>query len=109
MASNYELVRTVLGVSVSDSLLLVFTTSAALLIGLLVFVWKKSSDRSKEQKSLAVPRLPLREEEEDEVDVALGKTRVVVFFGTQTGTAEGFAKVCLCVFVFVYYDCHFLF
>ncbi|QCE00733.1 NADPH-ferrihemoprotein reductase [Vigna unguiculata] len=92
MASNYELVRTVLGVSVSDSLLLVFTTSAALLIGLLVFVWKKSSDRSKEQKSLAVPRLPLREEEEDEVDVALGKTRVVVFFGTQTGTAEGFAK-----------------
>ncbi|KOM47496.1 hypothetical protein LR48_Vigan07g120000 [Vigna angularis] len=92
MASNYELVRTVLGVSVSDSVLLIATTSAALLIGLLVFVWKKSSDRSKEQKSLAVPKLPLREEEEDEVDAALGKTRVVVFFGTQTGTAEGFAK-----------------
>jgi len=95
MASKYELVRTVLGVSVSDSVLLIVTTSAAVLIGLLVFVLKKSSDRSKEQKSLAVPKLALRQEEEDEADVGLGKTRVVVFFGTQTGTAEGFAKVCL--------------
>ncbi|ESW13268.1 hypothetical protein PHAVU_008G182200 [Phaseolus vulgaris] len=92
MASKYELVRTVLGVSVSDSVLLIVTTSAAVLIGLLVFVLKKSSDRSKEQKSLAVPKLALRQEEEDEADVGLGKTRVVVFFGTQTGTAEGFAK-----------------
>ncbi|KAL3034553.1 hypothetical protein AAZX31_02G200700 [Glycine max] len=44
MASNSELVRTVvesaLGVSVSDSVLV---------IGLLVFVWRKSSDQSKDR------------------------------------------------------------
>ncbi|KAK7410476.1 hypothetical protein VNO78_01281 [Psophocarpus tetragonolobus] len=98
MASDSDLVRAVeslLGVSlsdsVSDSLLLIATTSAAVIIGLLVFLWKKSSDRSKEVKQLVVPRGILKEED-DEVDVAEGKTKVTVFFGTQTGTAEGFAK-----------------
>ncbi|KAK7321278.1 hypothetical protein VNO77_31762 [Canavalia gladiata] len=95
MASNSELVRaveSVLGVSVSDSWLLVVTTSVAVVIGLLVFVWKRSSDRSKEAKPLAVPKLLVKEEEEDEVDAGSGKTKVIIFFGTQTGTAEGFAK-----------------
>ncbi|CAJ1974029.1 unnamed protein product [Sphenostylis stenocarpa] len=99
MASNSDLVRAVesllgvsLGDSVSDSLLLIATTSAAVIIGLLVFLWKKSSDRSKEVKPVIVPKGLLKEEEDDEVDVAAGKTKVTVFFGTQTGTAEGFAK-----------------
>lgn len=99
MASNSDLVRAVesflgvsLGDSVSDSLLLIATTSAAVVIGLLVFLWKKSSDRSKEVKPVVVPR-DLMMEEEEEVDVAAGKTKVTIFFGTQTGTAEGFAKV----------------
>ena len=99
MPSNSDLVRAVeslLGVSladsVSDSLLLIATTSAALIIGLLVFLWKKSSDRSKELKPVIVPK-GLPKDDDDEVDVADGKTKVTIFFGTQTGTAEGFAKV----------------
>ncbi|KAH1253231.1 NADPH--cytochrome P450 reductase [Glycine max] len=98
MASNSDLVRAVeslLGVSladsVSDSLLLIATTSAAVIIGLLVFLWKKSSDRSKEVKPVIVPK-GLPKDEDDEIDVADGKTKVTIFFGTQTGTAEGFAK-----------------
>ncbi|KAG5031225.1 hypothetical protein JHK85_015207 [Glycine max] len=98
MPSNSDLVRAVeslLGVSladsVSDSLLLIATTSAALIIGLLVFLWKKSSDRSKELKPVIVPK-GLPKDDDDEVDVADGKTKVTIFFGTQTGTAEGFAK-----------------
>lgn len=99
MPSNSDLVRAVeslLGVSladsVSDSLLLIATTSAAVIIGLLVFLWKKSSDRSKELKPVIVPK-GLPKDDDDEVDVADGKTKVTIFFGTQTGTAEGFAKV----------------
>ncbi|RDX71045.1 hypothetical protein CR513_49646, partial [Mucuna pruriens] len=93
MASNSELARTVesaLGVPVSDSVLAVVATSLALVVGLLVFAWTKLPDRSVEKKSLAVPNLLAKEE--DEFDVGWRKTRVAVFFGTQTGTAEGFAK-----------------
>ena len=97
-SSNSNLIRTIesvlgvsLGDSVSDSLILVATTSAAVIIGLLVFVWKKSSNRSKELKPVIVPK-PLVKEEVDDVDVDSGKTKVTVLFGTQTGTAEGFSK-----------------
>ena len=98
-SSNSDLVRTIesvlgvsLGDSVSDSVVLIVTTSAAVIIGLLVFLWKKSSDRSKELKPVIVPK-SLVKEDDDDVNIADGKTKVTVFFGTQTGTAEGFAKV----------------
>lgn len=83
-----------LGDSVTDTVILIATTSFAVVIGLLVLVWKKSSsDRSKEVKPV-VPLKPLSaKDEDDEADIAAGKTKVTVFYGTQTGTAEGFAKV----------------
>ncbi|XP_058786281.1 NADPH--cytochrome P450 reductase [Vicia villosa] len=97
-SSNSDLVRTIesvlgisLGDSVSDSVVIVTTTSAAIIIGLLVFLWRKSSDRSRELKPVVVPKFSVKEED-DEVDVGPGKTKVTVFYGTQTGTAEGFAK-----------------
>ncbi|OIW16557.1 hypothetical protein TanjilG_17730 [Lupinus angustifolius] len=94
MSSNSDLIRTVesvLGVSLGDSLFLIVTTSVAVVAGLLVFLWKKSSDRSNEVMHLKVPKM-IVQEEEDEFDVAEGKTKVTIFFATQTGTAEGFAK-----------------
>lgn len=93
-------VEAVLGVSLGDSVpdmaIVIVTTSFAVVVGLLVLVWKRSLDRSKEAKPVVPPRsvmLKEEEEEEEEVDVASGKTKVTIFYGTQTGTAEGFAKV----------------
>ncbi|KAK7385395.1 hypothetical protein VNO78_31112 [Psophocarpus tetragonolobus] len=92
MASNFEPMLAVVKSEIGVSALTIVTTSMALLIGLLLFVWKISSGRSKEQKQLAVPKLLAQLEEEDEVDDGSGKIRITIFFGTQTGTAEGFAK-----------------
>uniref|UniRef100_A0A5B7BKH4 Flavodoxin-like domain-containing protein n=1 Tax=Davidia involucrata TaxID=16924 RepID=A0A5B7BKH4_DAVIN len=77
--------------SVSDTVVVIVTTSAAVIIGFLFFLWRRSSDRSK-PKPLVLKPLPV-EVEEDEVEVGSGKTKLTIFYGTQTGTAEGFAKV----------------
>lgn len=47
--------------------------------GLHVLAWNRSSDRSKEQKLLAVPKLLLKE-----VNIYSRKTSIAIFFGTQT-------------------------
>lgn len=73
-------------------LLMILTTSVAVLIGcVVVLVWRRSSTK-KSAKELEPPVIvvPKRVQEEEVDD---GKTKVTVFFGTQTGTAEGFAKV----------------
>ncbi|KAK1388348.1 NADPH--cytochrome P450 reductase [Heracleum sosnowskyi] len=71
-------------------LLMLLTTSFAVLIGcVFVFVWRRSNDKSSksfEPVKLVAPKV----EPEEEVDD--GKKKVTIFFGTQTGTAEGFAK-----------------
>ncbi|GFP89556.1 NADPH--cytochrome p450 reductase [Phtheirospermum japonicum] len=95
MESGLELLRSVeqvLGMKLGDeTMVVVLTTSVALIFGLLVFLWKRSSDnRGKEVRPLVVPKTaPLEAEEED---IGPDKVKVTVFFGTQTGTAEGFAK-----------------
>ncbi|KAK4276896.1 hypothetical protein QN277_014993 [Acacia crassicarpa] len=99
MASNFDLVRTLeskLGISIDDSvsdlLPVIVTTSVAVVLGLFLFAWKKSGYRSKEVKPVVVPKSLSVKDEEDDIDVGLEKVKVTIFFGTQTGTAEGFAK-----------------
>ncbi|KAJ9146534.1 hypothetical protein P3X46_028784 [Hevea brasiliensis] len=81
-----------LGSSVSDSVLLIVTTSFALIVGLLIFSWKRSSDRNKELKPVVLTKSLAVRDEEDEAEAFAGKTKLTVFYGTQTGTSEGFAK-----------------
>ncbi|KAJ8439574.1 hypothetical protein Cgig2_024161 [Carnegiea gigantea] len=71
--------------------LMVVTTSIALLIGCaFLLIWRKSSGGKSSRAVAEVPKpLIVKEEEAEEDD---GKKKVTIFFGTQTGTAEGFAK-----------------
>uniref|UniRef100_A0A5B6ZMU5 NADPH--cytochrome P450 reductase n=1 Tax=Davidia involucrata TaxID=16924 RepID=A0A5B6ZMU5_DAVIN len=100
MNSNSDLIRwleSVFGVSfgsnsVSDTVAVIVTTSVAVIIGFLFFLWRRSSDGGKEPKPVVVSKPLSVEVEEDEVEVGSGKTKLTIFYGTQTGTAEGFAK-----------------
>ncbi|KAK8501256.1 hypothetical protein V6N13_026958 [Hibiscus sabdariffa] len=68
---------------------MILTTSIAVLIGcVVVFFWRRSA--SPKPKQLNPPKPLVLKEPDLEVDD--GKKKVTIFFGTQTGTAEGFAK-----------------
>ncbi|GAY37160.1 hypothetical protein CUMW_026910 [Citrus unshiu] len=68
---------------------MILTTSIAVLIGcVVVFILRRSSS-SKPKKVEPLKPLVVKE---PEVEVDDGKQKVTIFFGTQTGTAEGFAK-----------------
>ncbi|KAF4352946.1 hypothetical protein CsatB_013511 [Cannabis sativa] len=70
-------------------LVTILTTSVAVLIGcFVVLMWRRSSGQK--VKVLEPPKPLVVREPELEVDD--GKRKVTIFFGTQTGTAEGFAK-----------------
>lgn len=93
MSELVRLIESVFGVSISSDLaVLILTTSIALIVGLAVFVWKRSSDQGRESKPVVVPKSLSVKVEDDEIEVGPGKTKLTIFFGTQTGTAEGFAK-----------------
>ncbi|OMO51358.1 Oxidoreductase FAD/NAD(P)-binding protein [Corchorus olitorius] len=68
---------------------MILTTSIAVLIGcVVVLVFRRSG--SQKSKRIEPPKPLIVKEPEPEVDD--GKQKVTIFFGTQTGTAEGFAK-----------------
>ncbi|PWA42239.1 cytochrome P450-like protein [Artemisia annua] len=77
-------------------ILTLFTTTVAVLIGcVVVLVWrrsftKKSVTNEVETMKIVVPKKEIKHEEVDD-----GKKRVTILYGTQTGTAEGFAKAFL--------------
>lgn len=81
----------------NPQLLMLLTTSFAVLMGcVVVFVWRRSNDKSVkslEPVKLVAPKIQPEEEFDD------GKKKVTIFFGTQTGTAEGFAKVSCLLFL----------
>ncbi|WOK95021.1 NADPH--cytochrome P450 reductase-like [Canna indica] len=69
-------------------LLAILTTSVAVLVGCaLVLFFRRSS-----AKKPSEPPKPLVVKVTQEAEPDDGKKKVTVFFGTQTGTAEGFAK-----------------
>ncbi|KAF5742890.1 NADPH--cytochrome P450 reductase 2 [Tripterygium wilfordii] len=68
---------------------MILTTSIAVLIGcVVVLIWRRSG--SQKSKALVPPKPLAVKLPEPEVDD--GKSKITVFYGTQTGTAEGFAK-----------------
>nr|UUV61163.1 cpr [Rubus chingii var. suavissimus] len=68
---------------------MILTTSIAVLIGcVVVFVWRRShAQKPKVVQPLKPLVIPEPEPEPDD-----GSKKVTIFYGTQTGTAEGFAK-----------------
>ncbi|PPD67339.1 hypothetical protein GOBAR_DD35783 [Gossypium barbadense] len=96
-----------LGGSVTDSMLMIATTSLAVILVFLIFLWKNlASQRSPDVKLLVASKpVSLKVDEDDDALVASGKKKVTIFYGTQTGTAEGFAKriIWLCAELFFFY------
>jgi NADPH-ferrihemoprotein reductase len=76
-------------------LLLLLTTSLAVLVGcgVALLVRRSSAPRAAAAAASQAPPRSLAAKPKDEPDPDDGRPRVTVFFGTQTGTAEGFAKV----------------
>ena len=74
-------------------LAMLLTTSLALLIGCVVLLaWRRTAG-SAAKNQLPPPKLVVPKSAVEPEDPEDDKTKVSVFFGTQTGTAEGFAKV----------------
>lgn len=80
---------------------MILTTSIAVLIGcVVILIWRRSASQKPKQIQLP-PKTSIVKEPELEVDN--GKKKVTILFGTQTGTAEGFAKVPLLIYTYIFY------
>ncbi|GJV34889.1 NADPH-cytochrome P450 reductase [Tanacetum coccineum] len=72
----------------SEEIIMIITTSVALIIGIFIYNNNKATN-----KAVVVPKADSVVHKVEEEDVGSGKVKFTVFFGTQTGTAEAFAKV----------------
>ncbi|CAH9110383.1 unnamed protein product [Cuscuta europaea] len=89
--ASSEPLSTVAALMDNKELMMVLTTSVAVLIGcVVVLVWRRGSSSAKKAVELQKPTVRKAVEETDEVDD--GRKKVTIFFGTQTGTAESYAK-----------------
>lgn len=83
--------REVVSIAENREMLTLAVTAVALLVGFgFFFIWRRSGAEKKEAgppRPTALKVAPPPEIEQDD-----GRKKVTVFFGTQTGTAEGFAK-----------------
>ncbi|TYH14961.1 hypothetical protein ES288_A05G006100v1 [Gossypium darwinii] len=69
---------------------MILTTSIAVLIGcVVILIWRRSASQKPKQIQLPLKPSIIKE---PELEVDDGKKKVTILFGTQTGTAEGFAK-----------------
>ncbi|KAL2534771.1 NADPH--Cytochrome [Abeliophyllum distichum] len=76
-------------------LMMILTTSVAVLIGcVVVLVWRRAAGSATKKAVEAVepPKVLVTNAVVKPEEVFDGKKKVTIFFGTQTGTAEGFAK-----------------
>ncbi|KAK6127069.1 hypothetical protein DH2020_039193 [Rehmannia glutinosa] len=73
-------------------LVMALTTSVAVLIGCaVVLMWRRAAGSAK-KKEMEPPKPLVTKAAAEPEEVDDGKQKVAIFFGTQTGTAEGFAK-----------------
>jgi NADPH-ferrihemoprotein reductase len=84
--------KEVLSIAENREALTVVVTAVALLVGFGFFlIWRRSGT---EKKDVGPPRpTAIKVPPPPEIEADDGSKKVTVFFGTQTGTAEGFAKV----------------
>ncbi|CAL9203478.1 unnamed protein product [Musa hybrid cultivar] len=93
--SPLELISAILtggeGAPPDAELAVILATSIAVLLGCtFIFLWRRSSVQKASKPAEPLKPLSVKVDREPEADY--GRKKVTIFFGTQTGTAEGFAK-----------------